>query len=173
MMEDERVGNQQRTQVLELLGAALEQGYITLEEYEQRMATVSAAQTMSVLYNQVADLPAQFRWDPRPAAQQSGGWSPVQQPVAGPAVQPLTEEKARTFALTALVFGAASIPLSVCFVGWLLGIAAIIFSVPGAKGTGSWTKAFVGRVLGILGIVIELGLVAILIFGNTAKPDGT
>ncbi|GII25714.1 DUF1707 SHOCT-like domain-containing protein [Planosporangium mesophilum] len=161
MMEDERVGNQQRTQVLELLGAALEQGYITLEEYEQRMAAVSAAPTMSVLYGQVADLPPQFRWDPGPNAQQ---------PAVRPAVQPLAEAKARTFAITALVFGIASVPLSICFVGWLLGIVAIIFSVPGAKGTDSWTKAFVGRVLGILGIVIELGLVAILIFGNTAKP---
>ncbi|GAA1817445.1 DUF1707 domain-containing protein [Planosporangium flavigriseum] len=160
-MEDERVGNQQRNQVLELLGAALEQGYLTLDEYEQRMAAVSAAMTVSALHSQVADLPPQFRWDPRPGAQR---------PATGPVRQPLTEEKARTFAITALVFGIASIPLTVCFVGWLFGIAAIGFSIPGVKGTGSWGKAFAGRVLGILGIIFELGFVALVIVSQMAKP---
>jgi hypothetical protein len=159
-MEDERVGNHQRTQVLELLSAALEQGYLTLEEYEQRMTVVTAAKTMSELHDQVADLPAQFRWDPRATAQR---------PDAGQGSRPHTDDNVRTFAITSLVLGIASIPLTFCLVGWLLGIAAIFFSVPGSKGASGWSKAFVGRVLGILGIIVQVGVIAIVIFGNTTK----
>jgi hypothetical protein len=159
-MEDERVGNQQRTQVLELLSAALEQGYLTLEEYEQRMAVVTEAKTMSVLQSQVGDLPAQFRWDPRVAPQR---------PDAGHGSRPHTDDNVRTFAVTALVLGIASIPLALCFVGWLFGIAAIFFSIPGARGASGWSKALVGRVLGILGIVMSVGFIAIGIIANVTK----
>jgi hypothetical protein len=151
-MEDERVGNEQRTQVLELLTAALEQGYITLDEYEQRMAPVNTAKTASVLSGQVADLPPQFRWDPRTAARQQ------------PAVSRIRDDNVRTFAVTSLALGAASIPLSLCLVGWLFGIAAIFLSVPGSKGASGWSKALVGRVLGIIGIVLSIGVGLVVIF---------
>jgi hypothetical protein len=160
-MEDERAGNQQRTQVLDLLSAALEQGYLTLEEYEQRMTVVTAAKTVSVLHGQVADLPAQFRWDPRAAAQQ--------QPNGGQGSQPRTDDNVRTFAIASLVLGIASIPLALCFVGWLFGIAAIFLSIPGSRGASGWSKAVVGRVLGIIGIVMSVGFIAIGVIGSMTK----
>jgi hypothetical protein len=160
-MEDERVGNQQRTQVLDLLSAALEQGYLTLDEYEVRMAAVSAAKMISVLHSQVADLPAQFRWDPRAA---------TQQPNAAAGGRPHTDDNVRTFAITSLVLGIVSIPLSLCFIGWLFGIAAIFLSIPGSKGASGWSKALVGRVLGVIGIVLSLGFIAIGIIANVTKP---
>jgi hypothetical protein len=159
-MEDQRVGNQQRTQVLDLLSAALEQGYLTLEEYEERMAAVSTAKTASVLHSQVTDLPAQFRWDPRVT---------TQRPDPGLGSKPHADGNVRTFAITSLVLGIASIPLALCLVGWLFGIAAIFFSIPGSKGASGWSKALVGRVLGIIGIVLSGGVIAIVIFGNANK----
>jgi hypothetical protein len=159
-MEDERVGNQQRTQVLDLLSAALEQGYLTLEEYEQRMAVVTEAKTASVLHRQVTDLPPQFRWDPR---------ATTRRPDPGLGTSPQTDGNVRTFAITSLVLGIASIPLALCFVGWLFGIAAIFLSVPGSKGASGWSKALVGRVLGIIGIVMSVGFIAIGIIANVTK----
>ncbi|MFC6023320.1 DUF1707 and DUF4190 domain-containing protein [Plantactinospora solaniradicis] len=62
---DERVGTAQRNTVLELLSQALEQGYLDLSEYEERMTSVHTARTVGDLVRPLVDLPSQFRWDPR------------------------------------------------------------------------------------------------------------
>jgi hypothetical protein len=80
-MADERVGTAQRTEVLELLNRALEEGYLSLDEYEQRMRATSNAETMSQLHTQLRDclvsstgipepsgLPLGDRSGPRPTA---------------------------------------------------------------------------------------------------------
>jgi hypothetical protein len=60
----ERVGNTQRTHVINLLNKAVEEGYLDLYEYERRMITASSAATQGELVAQLWDLPAEFRWDP-------------------------------------------------------------------------------------------------------------
>jgi hypothetical protein len=62
---DERVGTAQRNTVLELLSRALEEGYLDLSEYEERMTSVHTARTVGDLVRPLVDLPSQFRWDPR------------------------------------------------------------------------------------------------------------
>jgi hypothetical protein len=153
MMHDERIGNAQRAKFMELLGKATEEGYLSLDEYDQRAMAVSGARLMSELQSQTSDLPSQFHWDPRVAI---GSSAP---PLPHPADQNVTN-----FAIASLALGIASIALSACFgVGGLFGLAAIFFSIPGARGASGWSKAFVGRVLGIIGIVLSLGVVAILL----------
>jgi hypothetical protein len=61
----ERVGNAQRTAALDMVTRALEEGYLELPEYEQRMAVITSAKFMSELLDTQRDLPGQFRWDPR------------------------------------------------------------------------------------------------------------
>lgn len=159
-MEDERVGNQQRTQVLDLLSSALEQGYLTLQEYEERMAVATDAKMVSDLQRQTADLPSQFRWDPRAKPQQTGAARPN---------RPATDDNVRTFAITSLVLGIVSIPLSLCLVGGLFGITAIFFSIPASKGASGWSKALVGRALGIIGTVLSVGVAVLALIGNVSK----
>jgi hypothetical protein len=70
----------------------------------------------------------------------------------------------RAFAVTALSLGIASIPLSICMVGGLFGIAAIFFSFPGSRGASGWSMALIGRILGIIGVILSLGVLALVIF---------
>jgi hypothetical protein len=154
--DDERVGNAQRSHVLDLLSRALEGGYLTLDEYEQRMTTVSSAKLASELRTQLRDLPAQFQWDPR------------QQPPPPPQAQRAPDDSnVRAFAVTALSLGIASIPLSVCLVGWLFGLAAIFFSIPGGRGASGWSKAIIGRILGFIGIILSIGVIVLVV----VSPD--
>jgi hypothetical protein len=152
-MADERVGTAQRTEVLELLNRALEEGYLSLDEYEQRMRATSDAQTMSQLHTQLRDLPRQFHW--YPGAQRT--------PIGRPQ-RPAADRNVRAFAVTALSLGIASIPLSICMVGGLFGIAAIFFSFPGSRGASGWSMALIGRILGIIGVILSLGVLALVIF---------
>jgi truncated hemoglobin YjbI len=52
-----RIGDAQRTEVLNLLGQALEEVYLDLGEYDQRITAATAAETADQLVDQVADLP--------------------------------------------------------------------------------------------------------------------
>jgi len=152
---DERVGNAQRTTVLELLGRALEEGYLDLDEYEARLTRVTEGKTVAALHAQVADLPPQFHWDP------------FQPPSKARQEQKQDQDKdsASAMALASIVLGAASIPRSVCFgAGGLAGIAAVFFARKGLRHDSGRTKAIVGLALGILGIVLSIGIVLILLF---------
>src|SRR5579859_3522913 len=133
-MDDSRIGNVQRTG--------------TLDEYEQRLAAITNARLASELTAQLADLPPQFRFDPgRPL----------------PATPAPADGNVRNLAVAALVLGIASIPLSICLVGGLLGIASTFLNVPGSRGTSGWSMALIGQVLGIVGIVLSLGVLTLVI----------
>ena len=54
----------------------------------------------------------------------------------------------------ALILGIASIPLAFCFVGALLGLAAITLSLRGPRRPGV-SPALAGRVLGIIGVLLS------------------
>lgn len=57
-----RIGDSERERTAALLGQALTQGYLSLEEYEPRVGRVFEAQTAGALNDLVADLPvAQIR----------------------------------------------------------------------------------------------------------------
>ncbi|CAJ1499906.1 DUF1707 domain-containing protein [[Mycobacterium] burgundiense] len=62
-----RVGDRERERSIEHLGLAMSQGYLTLLEYDQRVARAVAAETADELHELVADLPVGriARADPR------------------------------------------------------------------------------------------------------------
>jgi hypothetical protein len=149
-MKDERIGTVHRTQVIDLLSQALGEGALTMEQYDTRVVSVSSATYASDLTAQVQDLPPRLQWDPRNAA---------------PATPPN-----RTAGRTALILGIISVPLSFCLLGWIVGIAAVVVSTRGhgAHGVG---PALIGRVLGIVGIVLSIGAVLALLFARTASTS--
>src|SRR6185436_5525629 len=104
-MYDERVGDAQRTAALDLLTQAVEEGFLDLPEYEQRMVIVTSARVSSELVSQLGDLPARFRWDPRRAL-------PLPRP--GPAM-PMSRATRQMLSTMALVLGSLSIPAAICY----------------------------------------------------------
>jgi hypothetical protein len=149
---DERVGTAQRTAVHDLLSTALAGGYLELAEYEERAAAVDAARVVGDLVAQVADLPAPLRWDP-----------------GQPAPAPPREQgdDVRVSNRAAFVLGIASIPMAICLgAGLIFGVAAIIMSLPGGRAASGWGLALTARVLGLIGIVLSLGFLAILVISN-------
>ncbi|MEV0569545.1 DUF1707 and DUF4190 domain-containing protein [Dactylosporangium sp. NPDC050588] len=160
---NERVGNAQRTHVLDLLSNALQEGYLDLPEFEQRMSIVTAAKTADELMSQLADLPLQFRWDPRALSSPTVRVLPLP---SAPSTAPGRDT--RTTAIASLVLAIASIPLSVCFgMGGLFGIAAVVLSRPGLRSSNDHGKAMTGLVLGCVGIAASIVMVLLFIFMPT------
>ncbi|KXK60342.1 hypothetical protein AWW66_19405 [Micromonospora rosaria] len=158
---NERVGTVQRTQVLDLLSQALEQGYIDLADYERRMSLVHTATVVGDLTSQVADLPRQFHWHPQQAQM-----APVT-PTVG--VDP--EKRIRTMTLASVSLGGVALVTSICGgVGALFGVAAILLGRPGLKSARNHGLALTGIILGAVGIVFSLCAVGILIFGDGVQP---
>lgn len=142
-MKDERIGTVHRTQVIDLLNQALAEGTLEQGDYDSRIVRVSTATYASDLLGQVQDLPPRLQWDPRNAA---------------PPTPP-----DRTAGRGALILGIIAVPLSFCVIGGLLGVVAVVLSTRGggAHGVG---PALIGRVLGILSIVLTVGAVIGLVF---------
>jgi hypothetical protein len=113
---------------------------------------VGTATYASELLDQLGDLPPEYAWLPAAA-------------IAAPAGAGRTRARGRA----ALVLGLLSLPTSFCVLGGLLGAAAVVLSLRSPRRAG-WGAALVGRVLGIVGIVLSLGaLVALMVArgGNT------
>ena len=142
-MKDERIGAVHRTQVIDQLSQALDEGLLTIEQYDSRVVSISTATHASDLLAQVQDLPAQLQWDPRNAA-------------------PPTPPN-RNAGRTSLILGIVAVPLSFCLLGWIFGIAAIVMSTRG-RGAHGVGPALIGRVLGIISVVLSIGAGAALIF---------
>ena len=137
IMPDVRVGNAQRTEVIDLLSRALDEGGLPLDEYDRRVAAVGVATYAAELTAQLDGLPAGYDWSPH-------AFPP-----------PVVPRPATSSGRTALVLGIVSLPLSMCLVGWIFGILAILYSRRGpARGFG---PAMIGRVFGIVGILLSLG----------------
>lgn len=120
------MGHAERTQVLGLLGNAHEAGVLPVGEYDARVAAVGSATHASQLRLQVSDLPQAYAWGPPPQPEEPGSGR------------------------IALILGAASIPLSLCGVGLILGILAII------AGRTRGTTALLGRVFGVIGTALSV-----------------
>jgi hypothetical protein len=147
--------------VLDLLSRAVEEGYLDLDEYEVRVVRVTEGKTISALYAQVADLPAQFRWDPsRPLPKGR---------------QEREQDAASSMAVVSLALGAAAIPTSLCFgAGGIVGIAAIFFARRGLRDDVGRSKALAGMVLGIVGIALSIGIVLLFLLSpeqTTTRTD--
>jgi hypothetical protein len=136
-MRDERVGTAERTEVVDALNRAMDEGHLALDEYDRRIAAVGTATYTSELLAQVGDLPPRFGWAPR-------GRAATPAPPARPG-----------YARAALILGAASMPLSMCLVGWVFGILAIHYGRR-AGATGS-AAALIGKVFGVVGVVLSIG----------------
>jgi hypothetical protein len=128
---DARIRAAERGQLLALLERAHAGGVLALDEYDARIAAVSAATHASDLRRQVADLPSAYAWEAEPAA--PGG-------------------------RIALILGIASVPLSLCAVGGVLGLLAVIASRGGTV-RGRVTAALLGRIFGMLGVALSIMVV--------------
>jgi hypothetical protein len=152
-MMNERVGNADREAATKLLNDALAQGYIELSEYEQRMTAVTAAHTVFELARQFGDLPAQFRWAPR------SPYAPLNQPPAA--------SGSSVPADLALAFGIAALPLALCGIGPLLGLAAVVLGIISNKRTPERrSRATIGMVLGAIGFLLGSGLLTIYVLDS-------
>ena len=135
-MRNERIGPAERAEVLGRLGAALEAGLLTVEDHDTRVAAVGAATYAADLRAQLSGLPAAYAWHPAPPA--------------APAPP----------GRTALILGVASIPLSCCVIGGVLGVLAVL----AGRGSGPGVSpALIGRICGIIGIVLSIGSVIALL----------
>ncbi|AGL18555.1 DUF1707 and DUF4190 domain-containing protein [Actinoplanes sp. N902-109] len=150
-MKDERIGTVHRTQVIELLNRALSEGTLTEPEYDSRLVAVSTATYASDLLGQVQDLPPRLQWDPRNAA---------------PPTPP-----DRNAGRSALILGILSVPFAFCLLGGILGAVAIVLSFRG-RGAHGVGPALIGRVLGIIGVVLTIGAIIALIVAahRTTSP---
>ncbi|WP_346259641.1 DUF1707 domain-containing protein [Plantactinospora sp. ZYX-F-223] len=154
---NERVGTAQRGTVLDLLSRALEEGYLELAEYEERMVSVQAARTVADLTRPLADLPAQFRWYPHPPA--GAAAAPLVRPPGGrpgQLGQVGTERgEERDTWVAALILGIVSLPLSLCLgAGVLPGAVAILLGRP-RRGRSHQVRATIGMVLGVVGVALS------------------
>lgn len=152
-MSDLRVGNAERTEVIALLTRALDGGHLTLPEYDSRIATVSTASHVSELATPLRGLPPEFGWPPPPAARPRT-----------PAPSPATSNYGRI----SLILGIVSLPLSVCFVGWVFGVLAIVYAKR-AGGRG-FSAALIGRVFGIVSILLTLAAALAVFFAMRRTP---
>jgi hypothetical protein len=149
-MGEERVGNAQRGAVLDLLGRALEEGYLDLDEYEARLQRVTEGKTVAALHAQVADLPPQFRWDHNGSIPKSR--------------QERAKESANAMAVASIALGVAAIPTSLCFgAGAIPGIAALFFARRALRQEDGRGKAITGLVLGIVGTALSIGIVLLFL----------
>jgi hypothetical protein len=94
---------------------------------------------VSQLSAQLSGLPPAYAWTPHAFP------PPVTPHPAGSA--------AKSSGTAALILGIISLPLAMCLVGWIFGILAILYSRR-ARGFGT---AMIGRVFGIIGIVLSIG----------------
>jgi hypothetical protein len=146
-MRGPRIGHDERTYVLGLLTGAQTAGLLTLDEYDARVTHVGTATYASELADQLTGLPEPYVWDV-------------------PAEPPPTPSSGRA----ALILGIASVPMSLCVIGGLLGLLAVIASrharVPGGPRI---TAGFVGRISGIIGIVLSIGALAAVVYVRNAQ----
>ncbi|MET9300083.1 DUF1707 domain-containing protein [Micromonospora aurantiaca] len=157
MNRNERIGTAQRLAALEGLSKALEDGYLDLAEYEQRMMAVQSARTVNDLIAQVVDLPAQFQWNPH-------------QMVTRQMTPPLGSGQSPKNAPLALGLGIASVPVSMCLgFGLVLGCIAIFLGRRGIKDGENYSYSLVGIVLGIAGVVLSLLFIGVAIFAPGAS----
>jgi Domain of unknown function (DUF1707) len=142
-VRDARVTVAERSDVIALLTKALDEGRLDLAGYDARVAAVGAATYASELVAQLSDLPPEYAWLPPTAVVPAAA-----RPGSGRA---------------ALVFGILSLPTAFCVAGGLLGIVAVVLSFRGDRPPGL-SPALVGRVFGIVGVVLSLGAVFSLIY---------
>jgi hypothetical protein len=149
LVRDERVGSAQRTEVIDRLNRALDDGVLALGDYDVRVAAVGTATYLSDLLAPLRDLPPEYGWQPHPVAAPPPGPPAAAVPRSGKA---------------ALIFGIASLPLSICFVGGLLGIVAVVLSLRGGRGQPGFSAALLGRMFGIVGILLSIGATVAVLF---------
>jgi hypothetical protein len=152
-MKDERVAGTERAEVLAELTRALDQGDLTIDDYDRRVAAVGTATYTSELLAQLSDLPPEYAWLPPTAV--------------APADRPQVAGAGRG----ALILGILSLPTSFCVFGCVLGVIAIFLSLRGEP-TRGFSPALLGRVFGIVGVAMSITalIVLILALNKPASP---
>jgi hypothetical protein len=151
-VRDERVATAQRSEVIGLLGRALDDGHLDMADHDLRVVAVGSATYASELVAQVRDLPPAYAWLPPTA------------------IVPATRTGTGS-GRASLVFGILSLPTAFCVIGGLLGIVAVVLSFRGERPRGM-SPAMLGRVFGIVGFVLSLGALFSLIYAlnNRTSP---
>ena len=149
-MSDVRVAGDDRTEVIGLLNRALEHGELPISDYDHRIVAVGTATYASELLAQLRDLPPEYAWLP-PAA------------IAPPA-PPAKSGRA------ALIVGLLSLPTSFCLFGGLLGVLAVVLSLRGER-TPGLSADLMGRVFGIVGVIMSIGAGAALVVFLTSDTS--
>jgi uncharacterized protein DUF1707 len=144
-VRDERVTGAERSEVLEVLTRALDQGDLAMSDYDRRVVAVGSATYTSELLTQLADLPPEYAWLPPTAVA----------PPPAPAVAGAGRG--------ALILGILSLPTSFCVFGGILGGIAIFLSLRGERRPG-FSPALLGRVFGIVGVALSIAALIALIF---------
>jgi hypothetical protein len=145
-VRQERVATAERSEVIARLSRALDEGHLSLDQYDARVAAVGTATYATDLVSQLDDLPPEYAWLPPTAVVPSGA--------------------RRGSGRAALVLGILALPTSFCVIGGLLGIVAIVLSFRGDRAKGL-SPAILGRVFGIVGLVLSLGALFSLIYALT------
>ncbi len=145
-MRGPRIGHAERAEVMGRLNAAHEAGLLPVDAYDGRVAAIGTATYAGELQAQLAGLPPEYGWGP-------------------PAPPPAPAAAGRV----ALILGLASVPLSFCLIGGVLGILAVLASRGGGPVPGGprVTAALIGRIFGILGVVLSIGAGIALLYART------
>ena len=146
-MRDPHVTHDERTEVLGLLSRALDEGLLPLAEYDRRVVAVGTASYTSEVVAQLRDLPPEYAWLPAQAI----------------APEP---RRSSTSGKAALIVGIISLPTAFCLIGGLLGIVAIVLSTRG-ENPGGLSAALLGRVFGIVGVILAVGAGIALYYSMT------
>lgn len=187
MYLQERVDRPQRQAAVDLLSEALAEGYLDSGEYQGRVLAVRAAVVAGDIAQQMADLPARFRWYPGPTATTgpaqarsvAGDSTTDATPAPGPGVTE-SEVNNHPLAVVTLALGALSLPTSLCLgTGALLGIAAVLLGARVlragrsrmVRGDREHLFLLLGMVLGALGILAAAGMFGIYFFAKPVPPS--
>jgi len=181
----QRVGNAERGAVLELLSRALGEGYLELDEYDNRITAVHGARTVGDLMGQVADLPPAFRWPPQPSP---AVVAPMPGPAAGPVAVPypvpggaFAPQSAPApvggavhgMAIASAVLGSISLVSAFCSgIGFFPGFAAMLLAVRPLRAGDNTAR--VGMILGMVGILLSIAMFALsfALRAASASPGG-
>jgi uncharacterized protein DUF1707 len=172
-LSDLRVGNAERTEVIALLTRALDSGHLALPEYDGRIAAVSIASHVSDLAVPLRDLPPEFGWlapgtaspaKAPPSRTRAGKARPSKAPPVAAPTPDAPQRDAARYGRISLILGIVSVPLSVCFVGWVFGILALVYGT--RAGSRGFSAALIGKVLGIVSILLTVAAGAAVFFAS-------
>ncbi|MFC7545324.1 DUF1707 domain-containing protein [Plantactinospora sp. GCM10030261] len=158
---NERVGTAQRTAAADQLSKALAEGFLDLEEYDQRTVAVHSAVTVGDIVRHLADLPPRFHWDPRSSP-----------PAVATPAAPVGDR--RGMATAALLLALMALPASICYgFGGILSLAALPLGFRALKSKEAHGMALASLLVAGFGVVSALFFLFILVVWDSPTSPPT